>query len=153
MTTKPQQQPHTAPLISILSLLLFQTLFYLTPITILYWIITLNYHMLAICGIISIVQKIVVVGRNEGYVRWVGKYLRVGQYAGIQRMYQEGVGDEGVERTLFCYHPHSVFGYGIMLNANHPWYPDEKLSRGVIIGSNFVLNLPITDFGFANLPI
>ena len=78
MTTKPQQQPHTAPLISILSLLLFQTLFYLTPITILYWIITLNYHMLAICGIISIVQKIVVVGRNEGYVRWVGKYLRVG---------------------------------------------------------------------------
>ena len=36
-----------------------------------------------------------------------------------------------------------MFGYGIMLNANHPWYPDEKLSRGVIIGSNFVLNLPI----------
>lgn len=64
MTTKPQQQPHAAPLISILSLLLFQTLFYLTPITILYWIITLNYQMLAICGVISIVQKIVVVGRN-----------------------------------------------------------------------------------------
>jgi hypothetical protein len=30
-----------------------------------------------------------------------------------------------------------------MLNANHPNYAMEKLSHGLVIGSNFVLNVPI----------
>lgn len=44
---------------------------------------------------------------------------------------------------MFCYHPHSIFGYGIILNTNHVNYPNEKLTNATIIGSNFALMAPI----------
>lgn len=49
---------------------------------------------------------------------------------------------------MFTYHPHSIFSYGLLGNANNKNYPNEKLTNAISLGSRFMLSLPIIGIHF-----
>ncbi len=77
MSYKPITQPVT--LRSIISILLFQAIFYAIIVAIAYWILTLNWPMLAICTLISILQ-LFIQGTSDKYLLFVVNYLRPQDY-------------------------------------------------------------------------
>lgn len=67
---------HKAPFSSILVLTIIQLIFFLIPVLILYWIFTQNYQMLFLMVLISILQALLVKGRNEKYVKFFARKMK-----------------------------------------------------------------------------
>lgn len=74
-----------------------------------YWMITLNWKWLFITCIVTFIQ-LSINGKNMKYINIVLNVLKPQEYFSISRYYQEDIKEE--EKTIFGYHPHSIFSYG-----------------------------------------
>jgi 2-acylglycerol O-acyltransferase 2 len=129
-----------------ISMMLFQVIFYIINFILLYWVLTFNYTMLGICALVSLAQITIKPGRNKAYKNFIFKYFQPQKYFCIDRTYEETIPDD--EKTLFGFHPHSVYCYGLMGNMNERNFVEDKLAKVTPLGSRFVLLLPIIGLHF-----
>jgi hypothetical protein len=89
-------KPSTVPvsLRSTLSILFFQGLFYGVALTLLYWVLTLNYKMLLISSAISLAQEIWKPKKNRRYKSFVLGYMKPQEYFFVDRCYEEKVPED-----------------------------------------------------------
>jgi hypothetical protein len=66
----------SVPILSIISMSFFHSLFYGVIGIVIYWILTINIPMLITCGIIIFLQSLVPSGRRVWYRNFVMKYLK-----------------------------------------------------------------------------
>lgn len=88
MTVSKTNNPQTVPVpfYSILSILLFQIIFYGVIGLIIYWMITLNWKWLFITCIITFIQ-LSINGKNMKYINIVLNVLKPQEYFSISRYY------------------------------------------------------------------
>lgn len=72
--TNAKRKP--VPLLSILSMTFFHVFFYGVIVIIVYWMLTLNYHMLIASALVTFLQSFVPAGRRNWYRNFVMNYMK-----------------------------------------------------------------------------
>lgn len=102
--------------------LCFQAVMYMSLLLCFYAILTLNWELIALLAIISILQNLV--HRNQTIINIVNKYIEpLNYFQSFTRIYEENIMES---TSIFCFHPHSIFCYCICFYLYRCFYEHES---------------------------
>ncbi len=94
-------------------ILIYQMPFIVSTIVLLYSFIYFDYRIWILYLAIMVIQF--PIGRCGPYIRFVNKYINpLIYFNSFKRIYEEPIPNDK-QKCMFSFHPHSVFGFGILI--------------------------------------